>query len=639
MEQKQKALLNDAALLVLLVLAVYGRILGHEFITTWDDSSYILENPTVRGFTLEHLHQAFSSFYVGNYAPLQMISYMLDYTLWGLNPAGFAAGNLALHAANGVLLLVLLQRVGFGRGAALAAAAIFLVHPVQVESVAWFSQRKNLLAMTFFLGSFLQYLRWREEEGTFAAPKYLWSLGLFALSLLTKAVVVVLPLMLLLYDRCYLPESRPHRFKDKVPFFLLAGIMAAVTLESQQPEHAGGRTGFHGGSPWTTLVTMLPVIARYVGLFCWPAGLSAAYAPKLRTGIDGAVLGAAALLCLLAALGALLWRRERRVFFWYAAFWIGFLPVLQVVPIGTLMNDRYFYFPMVGGAAALAGACSSLAGRVAPRWRRGALSAAAAALVALAIGAGVRAGVWHDPATLWQDAVRKEPGSVTAWNHLGVSISETRGLEASLAAFSSALKAEGQDANGTADTWNNLAATYSALNRDREAVAAYRKVLEITPNHLDCLANLGLFYLARKDTANAALYLERLVRQNPGYGRGYELVAELRMAQGKMELAEADLRRALALGQRSAVLHKNLGLLYLDSRRPAQSREAFQAARELEPENPDIPFQLAKAAVLAGDSLEARRELERALALGLDPAVVERTPELAGLPGGGAPQR
>src|SRR6266702_2626618 len=144
--------------------AVYWQTLGHEFLLTWDDQKYVTANEAVRGFTLAHLQTAFTTFYIGNYAPLQIISYMADYTLWGLRATGFIFTNILLHALNGLLYYFLVFRLGGRRLWAFLASFIFLLHPVQVESVAWIAQRKNVLAMLFFLISFLLYTAYRRPE-------------------------------------------------------------------------------------------------------------------------------------------------------------------------------------------------------------------------------------------------------------------------------------------------------------------------------------------------------------------------------------------------------------------------------------------------------------------------------------------
>jgi 4-amino-4-deoxy-L-arabinose transferase-like glycosyltransferase len=147
-----------------LTFVVYANTLGHDFLLNWDDRLYVVDNETIQGITGEHLKDAFTRFYIGNYAPLHIISYMIDYTLWGMRPSGYILSNVLIHAVNGILFYLLLFRMNRRRALGFIAAFIFLLHPVQVESVSWISQRKNLLAMFFFLLSFHLYISYRTAE-------------------------------------------------------------------------------------------------------------------------------------------------------------------------------------------------------------------------------------------------------------------------------------------------------------------------------------------------------------------------------------------------------------------------------------------------------------------------------------------
>jgi tetratricopeptide (TPR) repeat protein len=404
--------------LLLLLIAtwlVYGQALGHGFLSTWDDPRYVTANEAIRGFSLDHLRQAFTSYYVGNYAPLQIVSYMADYTLWGLRASGFIFTNILLHAMAGLLYYRLLLTLGMARLGAVAAAGIFLLHPVQVESVVWVSQRKNLLAMVFFLLALHAWRRFRQSGGWW----YGLCLAAFLAALLSKSVAVVLPLVLLLFDLCLVPAARRGRWLlDKLPFAAVAGLTGLLAFYSQSAEFQGGRMGYLGDSPWLQLLTMLPVFAHYLGLLLWPARLSAIYQPPLKLAMDGEVAAAALLLGLAALGGWLLWRRRRESFFWYALFFVGLLPVSHIVPLATLMNDRYLYFPMLG-AAGLAGATL---GPLAAGRRLPASLVTGAVLLALGLAAAARVPVWRDSVTLWRDTVTKVPGSKEAWLFLAETI-------------------------------------------------------------------------------------------------------------------------------------------------------------------------------------------------------------------------
>lgn len=458
-------------------LAVYSGAFGNDFLVNWDDPTYVSANPDVQSFTLENLRKIFTSFYAGNYAPLQMLSYMFDYQLWGANPFGFILVNVLLHGLNGILFYLLLGRLGLTSGWALLAALLFVVHPVQVESVAWISQRKNLLAMTFFLAAFWQYQafsRYREKRWIhYAATNFC-----FVLALLTKSVVVVFPVVLLVYDVTLRQERGRLQtiLAEKVPFVLLAAGASWLTLISQGEAIV---KGYHGGSAFATMLTMMAVYKDYLVNLFWPLQLSALYLEDFKTGIDAEVLLSAILLAAWFA-SLLLFRQgtRRPAMFWLALFALGFVPVSQIIPIMTLMNDRYLYFPMLGFAVYLV----LLLQEVAERFRvraSVALALLVACLVLLAPVAWLRAEVWSNSITLWQDTVRKQPQSSWAWSLLGDSQRKGGDYGASIDSYRQALVID-------PDYYQyhfELGRVYQHIGEYGLAMLAYRKVLQLNPGH------------------------------------------------------------------------------------------------------------------------------------------------------------
>ena len=547
--------LLPVALLVACVWAVYGPCLGHDFLTNWDDQKYVVANETIRGLTPAHLRQAFTTFYVGNYAPVQILSYMLDYTLWGMRPAGYIAVDILLHCGVGILLYLLVLRLEACRFAALLAAAIFLLHPVQVEAVAWISQRKTLLAAFFFLLALHAWLGANEAEGARGRRLYLASLAAFILALLAKVSAIVLPAVLLLHTLCYPREGRTRSFRAIVPFVVVAVPAAWLAVASQAPDAGGGRVGFHGGSPLATFLTMIPVLADYLRLLVWPQDLSALYEPTLRTGLDGTVLLCAGLLLLIGAAGVLLWHRSRRHLFWYGLFFLGLGPVMQVVPLVTLMNDRYLYLPLLGAAPLAAVAVAVVRERGKGGVHRLLTAVMFVVLVVLALLARDRTTVWRSSLSLWDDTVRKVPGSVQAWFGLG-------------------------DAYGEA-------------GRGGEAMNAYRRALAINPYHADTLQNLGISYLQGGDAAAAKPLLHRLVRLRPGSSEAFFLLGNCHFQAGEWSEAERAYERALSLDPRSGDALLNLGKLYAREGKPVAAREAFQGALRTETDRGDVYYNLA----------------------------------------------
>jgi len=456
-----------------LTLAVYLPSLGHEFLFNWDDNLYVLKNAAVRGFTVENLRQAFSGFYVGNYAPLHIISYMLDYELWGMRPAGFIATNVLLHTLNALLFYRIVFFMHGERTAALLAALVFALHPIQVESVVWVSQRKNVLAMCFFLLSFLTYLRWTHGSGR-SWRQYAPALVFFTAALLTKSVAVILPLLLLLYDATRPVVRRPGILLNKLPFLAIAILSAVLALASQAEDAGGGRTGYHGGSPFATACTMLPVLFRYFALLFRPTNLSIVYDPPVRSGLDSTVLAALAGVIALAMVAWWLWRRRKTTCFWFLAFFIALLPVAQIVPLVTLMNDRYLYFPMLGFAA--------LAGLAGARMlhvliERQAIAVAVATLLVLPLAgmAYQRTTVWQNSFALWHDALYKSPHSASVWYGLGDVYLEQEKTGLARTAYETALARGGSEP----DLLANLAIVAAAEGRIDDAFTLLKKAIEL----------------------------------------------------------------------------------------------------------------------------------------------------------------
>jgi protein O-mannosyl-transferase len=515
--------------LAIVSFAIYWPALGHDFLINWDDSQYLLENPVIRGLTLDHLRSAFTTSFLGNYAPLHIISYMLDYEIWGLRASGFIFTNILLHAANGLLYYLLLRRLAGEKVWVFLAALIFLLHPVQVESVVWISQRKNLLAMCLFLIGLYSYTAYTGKDERHGTWWYLLSLASFTLALLAKSVAVILPLVLVLFDLCYREKQDIKRvLSDKVPFAVIATVFAVVAIKSHSAQVQGGEAAYYGGSPYATFLTMLPVLARYLGMVFWPARLSAFYDPPVKTGVDSEVAWAALLCVVLILLGAFLYRRRRDIFFWYALFFVGLIPVSQIVPIVTLMNDRYLYFPMLGAAACL--------GIMLFRdvvWRdalksRWFIPAALCSLILVVACSGAtlsRIGVWRNSATLWRDAVQKAPNAAIPHDSFGEGLLQQGEIAEAVRQFKVALSLEPDPAAAElsvntratiANTRNNLGTTYGMQGMTDAAIEQFTVAIRLNPAFAKAYFNLGNALMHKELIEEALRCFETAVRLNPG---------------------------------------------------------------------------------------------------------------------------
>jgi protein O-mannosyl-transferase len=571
--------LAGALFLFVVTIAVFGQSLGHLFLTTWDDNLYITNNPDILGLTSDHIRAAFTRFYAGNYAPLHIISYMLDYSLWGMNPAGFVGANIALHALNGLLYYRLILKLTENTRLALFSAFIFLLHPVQVESVVWISQRKTVLSMFFFLISLLSYISWREKASKHGFISYAVSILAFICALLSKSVVVILPVVLMLYDICFVP--REHRVKwqlDKIPYIAAAVTVGLIALKSQGQNLGGGMVGYLGGSPLTTFYTMLTVFVRYAFMLVWPVNLNILYFPQTRMNIDGAV-AASGVLVLLACLGLWrLYRKDKQLFFWAALVIVAILPVAQIVPLITLMNDRYLYFPLLGGAILFAYGCLSCFDRVIGRPVWAGTVMFCLLLLPLPVLSWQRSQVWHDPLALWADASGKSPNFCT-WAGLGNSLQETGNIKEAKEIYLKAVSSE-------ITSEKNF---YDAGVISLEALADYQKAVQ---------------------------YLQRYVTNFPDAAAGYRFLGIASLQTGNSREGEWALKRSLQLEPDNGLALRNLGHDYERGGDYPLALTCYQQALALGGETPELNYDLARLYAVSNRPAEGLAHLEKALRLG-----------------------
>jgi len=569
------------ALCIVLVgatFAVYADTLGHSFLSNWDDSLYVVENEAIRGITWGNLKDAFTRFYIGNYAPIHIISYMLDYEAWGLNPRGFILSNVVMHAANGLLFYALLMRLHRNKALAFLAAFIFLFHPVQVESVAWISERKNLLAMFFCLASFHCHISYRTMPEPRRMRFYVCSVVAFVLAVLSKSVSVILPLVFILYDLCYLKGSRQVRWlTDKIPFLLVASATVLIALKSQLPEHEGGRISYSIEGPLGIFYTMLTVLTRYFKLIFWPRGLSAVYMPPMKVHMDASVGFSALFAAVLCAVGCFLYRKRTQFCFWYALFFTALLPVSQIVSLVTLINDRYLYFPMLG-AAACYGLLAFPRDLTALDLRMRVVAAALCLIVLpLPYLSWQRTSVWSNDLSLWKDVTTKTPTSPLAWNGLGMAyIDAGRPIEAADAL----LKALSIDPDYEL-ALNNLGALYNSTGKIAEARPFLLKAVELFPYKMNALLNLGINYYLSHEFEKAEQTFQKALALNPQSPQALSGLGDVYSKMNKLDMAKRYYGMAMLAGGDAAYLEYALAGVVARGGHPQEALVHLESALQM----------------------------------------------------------
>lgn len=395
--------------LVGLCMAVLWPSMGFDFLN-WDDPSYVMWNPLIRGWSPANLWGICTEVVTRNFAPLTIFSYLLDHTLWGLNPGGYHLTNLLLHAANGVLVWLLVRRLTGSEFTAFVTAALFLIHPVQLESVVWISSRKGLLAGLFMLLALLVRTgRWPSGR------QDLWYSVLLVAALLSKAQAVVLPPIVLLYDLLVKKDAPALAIPRQVIPGLLSLALLFLTMGAQNTVLGGVRSHMALSTAHIAAVDVV-ILWKYFAMLVYPQDLCVMYDPP-TSGIALQVVAGAIGLALMAIP---LWRarREQPLWVWGSATYLLLLfPMLNFVRITTLMNDRYLYLPCVVVFAMLAGGLqrvvqNGVAVVSGGNGRRAVfvtVPAAALVLAAAIMSTREYLPVWRDPDSLWTHAVRRCP--------------------------------------------------------------------------------------------------------------------------------------------------------------------------------------------------------------------------------------
>ncbi len=585
---RRKAFFQTCALslaLSLLTVIGLGGITGNGLITL-DDRAYIQENRQVlRGITPEGFRWAFTTTSQANWHPLTWISHQCDAQLFGVSPAGHHLVNLLFHLANTVLLFVAFSLMTGSLLPSAVTAALFAVHPLHVESVAWASERKDVLSTCLVIFAILAYLKYVRRP---APTRLLPVTFFFTLALLAKPMAVTLPFLLLVLDFWPLGRWIPARgsslrpllpplrlWREKIPLFVLSACSAAITFAVQM--HAGVLSSGELLPFGHRAVNALTSYVRYLGKIVWPHQLSVFY-PHPGTEWSWVRL-AGALLVLLAICTIALLSRTRRPFLLAGWLWyLGtLLPVIGLVQSGSQsMADRYTYIPIVGVFLAVTWAAAELVARR-PGMRPALAIACLGLLAVLTVRTRHQAALWRDDDTLFNHAMQIDPGNWMAHN-----------------AFGSLRLAQG-DPEG--------------------AVRHYREALRQNPENPYELTKLGMALVAAHQEQEAIDCFRRALVQDAGYLPARQSLGAALAARGARTEAIAQYREALRLDPRSASVRNDLGEVLSRLGRHDEALSQYQEALRSDPADPDVLVNLGNALSALGradEALASYREAVRA---------------------------
>jgi len=612
-------------------VAAYWPLHQNKFIS-FDDPDYITENANVRsGLTINNITWAFTTGHANNWHPLTWLSHMLDCQLFGLNPTCHHLTNLILHLINTLLLFAVLKKMTRALWPSFLVAALFALHPLHVESVAWASERKDVLSALFWFLATAAYLHYAKRPGL---SRYLLLLVIFALGLMAKPMLVTLPFVLLLLD--YWPLQRfnwPSRNLDtealenqplkpdrqnpslariiaeKIPLLILAAVSSVITFIVQQK--GGVMKTWQSFPLHMRFLNALISYVRYIGKIFYPKPLAILYPYPYHGFPLWQPIASAVCLLTVSALVIYLTRTRRYPLVGWFWFLGTLIPVIGLVQVGSqAIADRYTYLPSIGIFVILAWAAADL---LKNRRLHTLLASIPAVLIiaALLILTRAQLSYWKTDNTLFEHTLKVTRNNSIIHNLYGKTLLQQHRLDDAVQQFTQAVKI----VPNYYGAYTNLGYAFSLQGRLDDAIAQYNQALRLKPDYIIAHNNLGLALQAKGQIEQAIAHYNKALQINPNYAKAYANLGSALLAKGKINRAVEKYKTALKLEPFNANIHFNLGLAMARLQNYDQSLKYFQDGIKLNPNAPNAHYMTARILIYTNRTEQAVTHLKQTIRL------------------------
>ena len=536
-------------------LSVYWQIMDHDFID-YDDESYVTKNPHVRaGLTSEGIIWAFTTNHAANWHPLTRLSHMADCELYGLNPMGHHWTSLQIHLTNTLLLFFILQYMTGALWRSAFVAALFALHPLHVESVAWVAERKDVLSTFFGMLALLSYCRYVKQP---SLAKYLLIVLFLSLGLMAKPMLVTLPFLLLLLDFWPLERLRfatvSRLVLEKIPLFVLSAVSSFVTYFVQQ--HGGAITSLEVLPLKIRIANALISYLSYIGKMIWPCGLAVFY-PYPEWLLGQAVVSGLLIFCfsVLAILGLRRFPYLITGWLWYLG---ALVPVIGLVQVGSQsMADRYTYIPLIGLFIIVAWGIADILMQY--QIKRVALPILyGMVLMFFMICTWFQVRHWQNSMTLFTHTLNVTHNNSPANYSLGYALAQQGKLDKAIVHYSRALQI---NPNYT-KAHNGLGYALAQQGKLDKAIVHYSRALQINPNYTEAHNNLGSVLAQQGNVKGAFYHYYEALRINPNYDGAYFNLGKIFANQGKIGEAIMNYREAIRINPDMTQALYNLSWIY-----------------------------------------------------------------------------
>ncbi|HMQ97963.1 MAG TPA: tetratricopeptide repeat protein [Ignavibacteria bacterium] len=551
-----------AVILITAVLGIFSYSGGlNNTFTNWDDEEMVVNNPAVKSLSVQNILSQFTTFHHSHYHPLVNISYAIEYRFAGLNPFVYHLTNLLFHLMNSILVYLILLRLSKNNFIAALAAILFAVHPLHTESVAWITERKDMLYSFFFLLAVLFYQTGRESK-TKKQEVYVYLF--FILSCLSKASAVTLPVVLLLVDYFNEKKLTAKDIKEKIPLFVISLLFGIINIMAQYEKPLSGSLI---EIPQFDILSRILIVFYNYTFYLYkaflPFNLSAFYPyPDPSVSALPVVFWAAPLVTGLIIYLVYLSRKLGAVILFGMLFYtLTIFPVLQIVPVGRAITaDRFAYLPLLGVLLVFSYLLHLLYENIlkSPAAKKVLLGLIAVLVIGLAYLTRNQNMIWESSMTLYSDMVKKFPENSVGYNNRGtLFLKENRYNEAE-SDFSNALKYN----NRYAAAYNNMGLLLNGRTKYDNAIEYFSKAVELNNNYAEAYFNMGLTYFNKSETDKAIEYYKKAISIDPGFAVAYNNLGKAYGLKEQNQEAITNFSKAIELDPEYSTAHFNLAVAY-----------------------------------------------------------------------------